>query len=227
MYFQKCALIIVDGKTVSATMKPKANSGKRNRSANEAARNVQSKRTAEAIVAAPTNHGGGLVLRENTNTQQEPTRLSPTIQPSTTSRRFVVGEGPPAQVPPAVATVNLTAAVVPEQGGLNVKAWFEACQNSGRLNNTAMLHKDISSYVRYDLFPNLKFIMAKTQMEYSTDPTTLCAIICSAMGMKEPTTAVTWWEHWKNMIVDVLNAKRADVTGAIKKVFVRKSLHQQ
>jgi hypothetical protein len=222
-------LIIVDGKTVSATMKSRNHSGKRKGSANEAARNVQGKRTAEAIVdIVPTDPGGGSVLRENTNTQQEPTRLSPTIQPpTTTSRRFVVGGGQPMRVLSSMVTVNPTALVVPEQGDMNVKAWFEACQNSGRLNNTAMLHKDISSYVRYDLFPNLKFIMAKTQMEYSTDPTTLCAIICSAMGMADPSTAVTWWEHWKDMIADVLNAKRADVTGAIKKVFVRKYLHQK
>jgi hypothetical protein len=126
------------------------------------------------------------------------------------------------RVPLPVVAVNTNASVVTAQGDTNVKAWFEACQNSGRLNNTAMLHKDISSYVRYDLFPNLKFIMATTQMEYSNDKTTLCAIICSAMGMLDPSTAVPWWEPWKDMIADVLNAKRADVTGAIKKVFVRK-----
>jgi hypothetical protein len=119
-----------------------------------------------------------------------------------------------------------TASVVSAQGDTNVKAWFEACQTSGRLNNTAMLHKDISSYVRYNLFPNLKFIMAKTKMEYSNDSTTLCAIICTAMGMLDPSTAVSWWEYWKDMIADVLNAKWAYVTGAIKKVFVRKYLHQ-
>jgi hypothetical protein len=42
------------------------------------------------------------------------------------------------------------------------------------------------------------------------------------MGMLDPNTAVTWWETYKGMIADVLNAKRADVTGALKKVFVRK-----
>jgi hypothetical protein len=55
MYFLKCSLIIVDGKTVSATMKSRNHSGKRKGSANEAARNVQSKRTAEPIVEIPTN----------------------------------------------------------------------------------------------------------------------------------------------------------------------------
>jgi hypothetical protein len=45
------------------------------------------------------------------------------------------------------------------------------------------------------------------------------------MGMLDPTTAVLWWEYWKDVIADVLNAKRADVTGAIKKVFVRKLMH--
>jgi hypothetical protein len=138
----------------------------------------------------------------------------------------VVGGGPPTQVLSPVVAVHTTASVVTVQGDTNVKAWFEACQTSGRLNNTALLHKDISPYVRYDLFPNLKFIMVKTQMEYSNDPTTLCAIICTAMGMLDPSTEVLWWEYWKDMIADVLNAKRANVTGAIKKVFVCKYLHQ-
>jgi hypothetical protein len=35
--------------------------------------------------------------------------------------------------------------------------------------------------------------------------------------------AVSWWERYKDMIADVLNAKRADVTGAIKRAFLRKS----
>jgi hypothetical protein len=207
-------------------MKSQNHSGKLKGSANEAARNVQGRCTAEAILEVPTNPGSGSVLSETTNTQQEPTQLSPTMQPSTTSWRFVVGEGLPTRVLSSVVAVNTTASVVTPQGDTNVKAWFEACQNSGRLNNTAMLHKDISSYVCYDLFPNLKFIMAKTQLEYSNDPTTLCAIICSAMGMLDPSTAVSWWEHWKNMIADVLNAKQADVTGAIKKMFACKYFHQ-
>jgi hypothetical protein len=144
-------------------MKSRNHSGKRKGSANEAARKVQSKRTAEAIMEVPTNPGGGSVLRETTNAQQ-PTQPSPTIQPSTTSGRFVDGGGPPTRVLSPVVAVNTTASMVTTQGETNVKAWFEACQNSGHLNNTAMLHKDISSYVRYDLFPNLKFMMAKTQM---------------------------------------------------------------
>jgi hypothetical protein len=204
-------------------MKSNHNSGKRKAVANVGGRNVQGKHTARATVEVATNPGSGSVLTEPSNTQQ-PSQPSTTSQPSTSSRRFIVGEGAPKCVPLVVA-VNNNDSVVADQGDTNVKAWFEACQNSGRMNNTAMLHKDISSYVRYDLFPNLKFIMAKTQMEYSSDPATLCAIICTAMGMIDRTTAVSWWEHWKDMIADVLNAKRADVTGAIKKVFVRKYLH--
>jgi hypothetical protein len=200
-------LFIVVGKSVSATMPSRNNSGKRKGSANEVARNVQGKPAAEAIVVATTNPGGGLVLTESTNAQQ-PIQPSTNTQPSTTSWRFVVGGGAPMRVPSVVAVIT-NASVVIAQGDTNVKAWFEAGQNSGRLNNTAMLHKDISSYVHYDLFPNLKFIMAKNQMEYSNDPTTLCAIICTAMGMLDPPTAVSWWEYWKDMIADVLNAKQA------------------
>jgi hypothetical protein len=40
--------------------------------------------------------------------------------------------------------------------------------------------------------------------------------------MKNAATAVTCWKRHKNMIADVLNAKRADVTGAINKECLRK-----
>jgi hypothetical protein len=214
-------LLIVVGKIVSSTMPPRRTyTAKRRASANEESCNVQGKTAAADIVAAPTNPGGGSVLTETTNAQQK-SQPSTTSQPTTTSWSFVVGGGAPKSVPLVVA-VNTNASVVTAQGDTNVKAWFEACQNSGCLNNTAMLHKDISSYVRYALFPNLKFIMAKSQMDYLNDSTTLCNIICSAMGMLDLPTAVLWCEHWKDMIADVLNANQANVTGAMKKVFVRK-----
>jgi hypothetical protein len=40
--------------------------------------------------------------------------------------------------------------------------------------------------------------------------------------MVEPTTAGAWWERYKGMMANVLNAKRADVTGTLKKAFLRK-----
>jgi hypothetical protein len=64
--------------------------------------------------------------------------------------------------------------------------------------------------------------MSNNQLNFSTDPSTLCMIICKAVGMVEKDTAVTWWEAYKDMIADVLNANSADVTGALKKVFLRK-----
>jgi hypothetical protein len=42
------------------------------------------------------------------------------------------------------------------------------------------------------------------------------------MGLVQPNAAVLWWEHCKDMIVDVLNAKRVDVTAAIKRKFMSK-----
>jgi hypothetical protein len=77
-----------------------------------------------------------------------------------------------------------------------------------------ILEKDISTYVQYKLFPDLKFIMSDNQLNFSTEPSTFSRIICTAMG--------TWWEAYKDMIADVLNGKRADVTGALKKVFLHK-----
>ena len=80
---------------------------------------------------------------------------------------------------------------------------------------------DISNYVRNDLFPSLKFIMSDKQLQYSPDTSSLCTLICVAMGLHDPTAAVTWWERYKNMIAYVLNSKRADVTGALKRSFMR------
>jgi hypothetical protein len=45
--------------------------------------------------------------------------------------------------------------------------------------------------------------------------------LSKAMGLKEATAPVMWWEHYKNVIAYVLNAKRADVTGAVKRAFMR------
>jgi hypothetical protein len=66
-------------------------------------------------------------------------------------------------------------------GAVNVehesKLWFEVCQRNGRMDNKDMLEKDISRYVRTELFPKLKFVMHKTQLVFSSDPVTLCALI--------------------------------------------------
>jgi hypothetical protein len=90
------------------------------------------------------------------------------------------------------------------------------------MDNKDMLEKDISRYVRTELFPKLKFVMHKTWLVFSTDPVTLCALICKDFGMVKPTTAAAWCERYKGMMADVLNAKQADVTGALKKAFLCK-----
>jgi hypothetical protein len=87
------------------------------------------------------------------------------------------------------------------------KVWFEMCQRNGRMDNNDMLEKDISRYVRTEWFLKLKFIMHKTQLVFSSDPVTLCALICKDFGMVDPTTAAAWWERYKGMMADVLNAK--------------------
>lgn len=117
------------------------------------------------------------------------------------------------QQPPGGSEVN------PEHES---KTWFEACQRNGRMDNQAMLAKDISTYVRYELFPKLKFIMNSKQLNYSSEQTSICGLICTAMGLVDAKAAVSWWERYKDMIADVLNAKRADVTGALKRAFLRK-----
>jgi hypothetical protein len=142
-------------------------------------------------------------------------------------RHFSVTTGRPitatlaATVEPVADTVP---APVPEVVvGHQSKRWFEACQRNGRMDNEAMLAKDISAYVRYELFPKLKFIMSKKQLYYTAERPSICGLICDDMGLMDQTTAVAWWERYKDMIADVLNAKRADVTGAVKRAFLRKS----
>lgn len=102
------------------------------------------------------------------------------------------------------------------------KVWFENLQKVGRMDTEKMLKKDINDYVRYKLFPELKFIMNKTQLNYSEEKQSLCSMICTNMGMAERASATEWWEKYKGMIADILNAKRADVTGAIKQEFISK-----
>jgi hypothetical protein len=99
------------------------------------------------------------------------------------------------------------------------KGWMEALQSQGQMDNDEIVKKDIIGFVRNDLFPKLKFIMGKQQLEYSPFENSICGKICAALGMKNAAAAVTCWERHKNMIADVLNAKKADVTGAIKKEF--------
>jgi hypothetical protein len=123
-----------------------------------------------------------------------------------------VEAGPPLEQPQASDTA----------GNHPSKGWMEALQNQGRLDNDKIVKKDIIGFVRNDLFPKLKFIIRKQQLEYSPFENSICGKICAALGMKNAAPSVTCWERHKNMIVDVLNAKRADVTGAIKKEFLRK-----
>ena len=65
-------------------------------------------------------------------------------------------------------------------------------------------------------FTKLKFIMNDRQLEYLPNCITICGLICAQMGLEDPKAAVAWWEWYKDMIVEELNAKCADVTGAIK-----------
>jgi hypothetical protein len=46
----------------------------------------------------------------------------------------------------------------------------------------------------------------KTQLLYLPKPKSICGLICTKMGLVQPNTAVSWWEHYKDMIANVLNA---------------------
>ena len=199
---------------------------------------------------APSQHNGHVDKRSRTghsDTSATPSTLSQGLSSKTNPVRtapvvVVPSTGPPAQTlfhlhtgvsvmqqqtsnPPSVvlAMNNSTA-----QNEVNTehesKTWFEACQRNGQMDNEEMCTKDIGSYVRYELFPKLKFIMNSKQLNYSSDKSSICGLICHAMGLVDEKTSVSWWERYKDMIADVLNAKRADATGAMKRVFLSKYL---
>jgi hypothetical protein len=173
---------------------------------------------ASSVMTEISNVRGPSSTGRGPNTQ---TRTNPTSQ-----RDFSLATGTPQPMVDLPRYVNMestpVASVTGEQGHES-KLWFETCQRSGRMDNDEALVKDISQYVRNELFPKLKFIMSKKQLNYASNGTTLCSLICKDFGMLDDTTAVAWWERFKGMMADVLNAKRADVTGALKRVFVRKS----
>jgi hypothetical protein len=64
--------------------------------------------------------------------------------------------------------------------------------------------------------------MGKTQLMYLPKLKSICGLICNKMGLVQPNAAVLWWERYKDMIADMLNAKLADVTRAIKRKFMSK-----
>lgn len=206
-------------------MPPRTQHGKRKSIAPED--NRQERRTLPMHTReSQTTRGSSSVLSDQSNQQRA--SVTSTAQGTgasqKTHRSYSANLGIPRTEtgPPSVVAVNGEYSTLHVAGENLCKVWFEACQNSGRLTNKALLEKDISTYVRYTLFPDLKFVMSDNQLNFSTDPSTLCMIICKAVGMVDKNTAVTWWEAYKDMIADVLNAKRADVTGALKKVFLRK-----
>jgi hypothetical protein len=75
----------------------------------------------------------------------------------------------------------------------------------------------------FNLFPKSKFIMNNKQLNYSSEKDSICFKICRSMGLVEDMADVSWWERYKDMIADVLNPKRADVSGGLKHAFICKS----
>jgi hypothetical protein len=99
--------------------------------------------------------------------------------------------------------------------------WFEQCRQKGRMGSESMLDCDLVSYTRNILFSKLKFFMDQRQQNYSSAEDSICFRICRDMGLKD-NRAAAWWELSKNKIVQLINGKRADVTAAIKRVFMSK-----
>ena len=121
----------------------------------------------------------------------------------------------------------VSSTILPSQGENDLekssKKWIAACQKSGRMGSSEILARDLNQYVRYDLFPKLKFIMSKNQMHFIKAEGSFCSTICSAMGLVgDDDVTVSWWEAHKDTILAILKSKCADVTAGIKRAFVRK-----
>ena len=99
--------------------------------------------------------------------------------------------------------------------------WYETIRQHSKIGGEAILASDLIAYVRNDLFPKLKFFMDNRQLMFSNESNTICYQICKDMGLREEKKA-QWWEMYKTKIVQTLNSKRADVTSAIKKLFMSK-----
>jgi hypothetical protein len=103
----------------------------------------------------------------------------------------------------------------------NCADWYESCRQTGRKGSDSMLTVDLSRYVRNDLFSKLKFFMSQKQLKYNFNENSICQQIIKDMSLKGNRGAA-WWEIFKNKISSTLNNKRADVTAAIKRSFMRK-----
>jgi hypothetical protein len=153
------------------------------------------------------------------NVDAPPVTAPPTMQPlSVFSMKTGAGQGPPLHEV-VVHSGNTPSVVTSEYTSSEL---YEIIRKKGRMGSEAMLVKDLVMFVRNDLFPKLKFFMHSRQLMFSTATDTICYQICSDLGLTEM-RASAWWELHKNKMVKTLNSKRADVTSAIKRIFVSKS----
>jgi hypothetical protein len=148
--------------------------------------------------------------------QQPVTTLSPNV-----SSQFNMKTAQPT-VPNEVVVNPDEARSVTTSETLTSGDFYEELRKKGRMGSASMLDCDLVSYVRNDLFPKLKFVMDKRQLQFSTEKDSICFQICSDLGLTGP-RASAWWEIYKNKLVSKLNSKRADISAAIKRVFMSKS----
>ena len=160
---------------------------------------------------------------------QVPAIANTTPPPATHETIFSLRTGTVIQAPPGAGYITPTMPA-PEVVGSHLvekhecTVFFEDCQRNGRIDREELLVQDITGYVRKDLFPKLKFVMNDRLLVYSTNPNSICSLVCQEMGLKDPNTQIAYWERFKGMIGNVLNLKRNDVTGSIKRAFMGKSM---
>jgi hypothetical protein len=148
-------------------------------------------------------------------------RMTRTEVPTTTSNATMVIN--PRTMKTITTNIPTRGGPVPDERDMGdcTQRWLVASQKSGRCANTEVLARDVANYVRYELFPKLKFITGEKQMMYSKDVNSFCAVISASFGLHnvDEEVAVRWWENHKKQIQSILNQKRADVTAGIKGAF--------
>ena len=212
---------------------------KRSRSSTKTKSGTATKRhqaTAQAPTvreAAPTAPGVGRgdTPSETSTTPPAPTGPPPARQPAPEgTNAFVLSRAPRSggflRLPPQAAAPSVTSPLTTDDSSEDPSLqWIAVSQKSGRMANNELLDRDIQQYVRYELFPKLKFITTDKQMNYSKDKKSVCGFISGAFGMHsgvDEEVAVSWWENHKKKILFVLNQKRADVTMGVKRAFLSK-----
>ena len=83
--------------------------------------------------------------------------------------------------------------------------------------------KRIDSFVKDQLFRDLKFIPSGQMMLFSTNKRSLCQLVCTALNIA-PTEQQKYWDTYYRCVEKSLNTARNDSVAAVKKSFFKGKL---